>query len=47
MYELFYDGRLIGVFSSENAAHDFMNKNYPTQSYSIYPFGTTLNSDML
>lgn len=44
--ELHRAGELLGVFSSEQAAKDYMEKYWSDSSFSIYPLGTTMQTDI-
>jgi hypothetical protein len=47
--ELHTQGRLVGVFSTDDAAKRFMESDesrYKGSSYSMLPFGTTLKTDI-
>lgn len=44
--ELYIDGKLIGVFSTNAAAIEFAEENHPEKSYSIFPIGTTIATDI-
>jgi len=50
MVELYVDGNLIGVFSTEKAALNHIYDNYDFDDYtscSVLPLGTTLVTDMV
>ena len=46
MFELVFNGVVIGVFSTEDAADRFMEIRHPNSTYSIYPIGTFLVTDI-
>lgn len=46
MYELCYNGQIIGIFSTEDAATKYMHKAHPGASFSIFPIGTFMETDM-
>jgi hypothetical protein len=45
MVELICNGRVVGVFTSENSAKDWADKVLKDSSYSIVPLGTVLFTD--
>jgi len=44
--ELVIGGFVIGVFSCTKKAQQHADKNYPDESYSIFPLGTLLKTDI-
>ena len=46
LYELVVNGDIIGVFSSIKKAQQYGNKTYSKNSYSIFPLGTLLKTDI-
>jgi len=44
--ELVINGIVVGVFSSIKKAQQYADKNNPDSSYSVFPIGTLLKTDI-
>jgi len=46
MFELIINGRIEGVFSTEQKTKEFAEKHYDMSSYQVFPLGTFLHTDI-